>query len=249
MKSEEREELQQNDLAAWMYHVPFFLKNYGSYLLLGVALLVLAWRVWDWHETNVARELQQAWTSLNETSRPTYNNPPSKLRDIISQTDNRPLAAFAYTKLGKFYLEYLNLGTPAEGLQGVKVPADQAAKEAREAFSKVIADYPDQVLALADARLGLGALYEDLHQWDDARKQYDAIADKQGPLGESAFADVARRRLANLDLWSQPALLIRTSASTAASSEPATGPAATLPALLPATTVPAATAPAHAAGR
>jgi tetratricopeptide (TPR) repeat protein len=242
MKAEEREELQQNDLATWMYRVPLFLKNYGSYLLLGVALLVLGWRLWDWHQANQAKELQDAWASLNDAMKPTYTNPPSKLHAIIDQASSKPLQAFAYAKIGKFYLDYLNMGAPADGLQGVKVSADQAAKESEEAFKKVISDYPDQTLALAEARLGLAALYENRGQWDDARKQYNAIVEKSSPLAGTAFADVAQRRLDHVDDWSKPAVLVAT--PTPLPEIPAVTPASQ-PATLPVTpaTTPAASAP------
>jgi tetratricopeptide (TPR) repeat protein len=232
MKSQEREELQQNDLATWMYRVPVFLKNYGSYLLLGVALLVLAWTLWNRHQDSKALETQQAWASLNDAMKPTYTNPPSRLHAIIDQSESNPLKAFAYAKIGKFYLDFLNMGAPEAGLQGVKVSADEAARESEDAFKKVVNDYADQTLALAEARLGLAALYEDRGQWDDARNQYNAIIDKASPLAGSAFADVAQQRLDHLDDWSKPALLLAGPASlpefpsVTAQSQPATLPVA-----------------------
>ncbi len=247
MKAEDREELQQNDLAEWMYHVPLLLKNYGAYILLVIALGVLGVKLWYWHQDSQTHELQQAWTALEATSQSTSSNPPDKLRSIISETSNRSLQGFAYAKLGKFYLDYLTLGAPAEGVQGVKVSTDQATREAQEAFNKVIAEYSDQTLALAEARLGLAVLAENNHQWDEARKQYQAILAKSGPLADTPFADVAQSRMSKLDEWSKPALLVASAAT-----EPAQTQASDLPFITPPiptnTAVPStapATTPAH----
>ena len=250
MKAEDREELQQNDLAIWMYKVPLFFKLYGSYILLAVALVVLGWRLWTWQQDKQAAELQQAWTSLAKTGDPSFNDPPDKLNAIIKETGNRSLQAFAYARLGKFYLEYLNAGVPAEGIQGVKIPADQAAAQAQDAFAKVIADYQDQMYPLAEARLGLAALSENRGQWDEARKQYESIIAKGNPLAESPFADIAQRHLSKLAQWSKPALLVAAPAAgpvLAPGSQPATVPAAppTAPGAGPVIAPPAATHPAH----
>ena len=229
MKAEDREELQQNDLAEWMYHVPLLLKNYGAYILLAIALGILGVRLWYWHQESVARDLQQAWVTLESTGQSTCNDPPDKLRSIISETGNRSLQGFAYAKLGKFYLDYLTAGAPADGVQGVKVSAEQATKEAQDAFNKVIADYSDQTLALAEARLGLAVLAENNHQWAEARKQYEAILAKNGPLADTPFADVAQNRYdhipgpdgkSKLDDWSKPALLVASAATAPAQTQP-----------------------------
>ena len=225
MKAEDREELQQNDLAVWMYKVPLFFKLYGSYVLLAVAMVILGWRLWTWQQEKQAAALQQAWNSLAKTSDPSFNDPPDKLNAIIKESGSRSLQAFAFARLGKFYLDYINAGPPAEGIQGVKIPADQAAAQAQDAFDKVLAGYQDQPYPLAEARLGLAALWENQGRWDEARKQYEAIVAKGSPLAETPFADIAQRHLAQLEQWSKPALLI---------AAPAAGPVIT-PASQPAT--------------
>jgi hypothetical protein len=102
---------------------------------------------------------------------------------------------------------------------------------AAEAFSQVIDNYPDQKFAVAHARLGLAAVNENRGNWDDAKKQYQAIIDSDADQG---FKYLAAKRIALLAQISQPVMIDLQAAGqsshvTAPSTAPTTMPAIVAP--------------------
>jgi tol-pal system protein YbgF len=67
--------------------------------------------------------------------------------------------------------------------------------EARDAFQKVITDYPQQTNRVSDAYYKLGQTYEQLKQVDDAKKAYETVVQKYPNTGAYAFANQALQRL------------------------------------------------------
>jgi tol-pal system protein YbgF len=67
--------------------------------------------------------------------------------------------------------------------------------EARDAFQKVIADYPQQTNRVSDAYYKLGQTYEQLKQPDEAKKAYETVVQKYPGSGAYAFANQALQRL------------------------------------------------------
>ncbi len=161
----------------------------------------------DWHQDSQAREdYNKPGPPWKRPVKATYNNPPDKLRALYRNQQPFVAELCLCQKLGKFYLDFLTLGAWKWRTRGQGCTADQATKEAQEAFNKVIADYSDQTLALAEARLGLAVLAENNHQWDEARKQYEAILTKSGPLCRHPLC----RRCTNQDGQAGPVEQTRT---------------------------------------
>ena len=207
MKAEERHEVQENELAGGIYGVPNFLRNYGSYLLLGVALILLGYQAYNWYQTDQRRKLEGAWTELTEASGVFGNSrgsDPAKLRSLISKYEIHNVQALAYVALGDFYLDTLNYGEPPAGAGKLNITPQQADQQAFEAYDRVVTDYADQPLALVRARLGLGRLYENRGQWDKAKTQFEAILDKSSGFADTAFAAEAQRHLDHAAEWAKP---------------------------------------------
>lgn len=224
MKAEERHELQQNDLAGWMYHVPMFLRQYGSYLLFGVALLILAYQLYGWHQAKQEAKRQEAWSTLIDASGNFGMLPPdpNRLRTAIQEYNIHPLQALAYKSIGDFYLQTLTIGQSP--LPKITVTPAEAEQEAYEAYNKVISSYGDELLPAGQAHLGLGKLYETKQQWDKAREQYQILTDKKGPFAAMPLATEAQRRLEKLDEWRKPVVLANTPAAGGPIALPESGP-------------------------
>ncbi|HTV47100.1 MAG TPA: hypothetical protein VMG59_01520 [Phycisphaerae bacterium] len=202
METEERHELQKNDLLGVTMQIYVFLRDYGAYLLLLVALGILGFELLRIHQVNQERKMQQAWSDLNQA------DTPQKIQDtVISQYSFPAVLAQAYDQIGFFYLGTINLGNPAAGVNGVKVTRDGAISAAEQAFNTVLENYPDQSLAAARAQMGLALTYEDAGEWDQAAAIYKNMLSDQATPMEKAFAPMAQYRLVHLDGWSQPPLV------------------------------------------
>jgi hypothetical protein len=81
---------------------------------------------------------------------------------------------------------------------------DTLLNGASDAYSQVITSFADQKFAVAAARLGLAAVDENRGNWDDAKKQYQAIVDSDADQG---FKDLANQRIGLLPQLSQPIMV------------------------------------------
>jgi len=218
MESEERHELEKNDLLGWVMRIYFFLRDYGAYLLLLVALVILGLEFMHIQQVKQENKMRQAWADLSQA------DTPQKIQDtVLSQYAFPQVLAQAYNQIGYFYLLTINLGNPAEGFLGVKIDRAGALTAAEQAFSTVLQNYPEQSLAAARAELGLALTYEDAGAWDKAAAIYkDMLSDQASPM-EKAFAPMAQYRLAHLDEWSRPPL-VGPSVAIAPSARPAANP-------------------------
>jgi len=193
MDHEQKTELKQNDLANWLqYGLPMFIRNYGSYLLLAIALAILGYQLWAMYERRQAAALQDAWTQLAEAASETADNPPAKLKAIINNFDNKAVQAQAFVKLGNFYLQSVIAGSPVDGYRGVKINKDDALEEAAKAFTRVINEFPEQTLAIKTARMGLASTEESRRNWDAAKKQYESLIQAGGLFGDEATTRLKR---------------------------------------------------------
>jgi hypothetical protein len=95
--------------------------------------------------------------------------------------------------------------TPSELLSG-----------AEAAYQQVIIAYPQQHFSASTAHFGLAAIAEDRHDWDAARKQYQAILDDAD--AGAIFQDVARQMLKSVDDLEHPPVI---APATQAATQPA----------------------------
>jgi predicted negative regulator of RcsB-dependent stress response len=228
MISEERHELQNNDLESWLqYGLWLWLKNNASYIVLVLALCLLGWNLWNWYERKQIDQAQKAWQELQATDQPGVENKPIKLQAIIDTYDSRPIRALALRALGNSYLDSVaagvNLNEGANPAAATPVDTKDALNRAQAAFERIINEFPEQTLALGSAKLGLAAIAEDRGEWDSAKKQYEAIADKSGPFANTAFATIATTRLGELDKFKNAPRLAELAPPPAPASQPAKG--------------------------
>ncbi len=228
MKAEERHELQQNDLVGSAAGLYMFIRKYGIYVLLGVAIIVLVIELIQLHKANQARKVQEAAMALQQAQT------PRQIQNTVLNNYKIPaISAQAYIRIGDFYLNLIALGNPPTGLEKVKATKAQSIAAAEKAFNTVITKFPKEALPVARAKLGLALADEDAGQWSKAAAIYKTFTSAPAGSIDKSFAPLAQYRLDHLKQWAQPVLV----------GPPQTQPAATQPSAAP-TAKPIAPAPA-----
>lgn len=255
MKSEERHELQQNDLENFLYYrLPHYLREYGSYVLLAVALVVLGYVLWSRYTQKKQSELQNAWAALDGAVRSVDKNPIGQLNGVREDFKFPQVQAQALIQQAAFYNFTVLAGNPPEGIQDVKVTRQEALEQAERCYRQVLRDYPNQYAQVAAAEFGLATIAENRGEWETAQQIYQRVADARGPYGGTLYAEYAQRRLKMLTELKAPVnfgggarLPDRSLSDVFGPIGPATMP--TGPAALPATTGRAVPASAPAASQ
>jgi len=173
----------------------------------------------------------------------------SSIDTMLSSKDPKVLA-LAYVARGDLDWKLATLppvpGAETRPTLGVGRSPEDLLNAAKQAYEKVLEPpLNEQVYASINARLSLAAIAENEHDWDAAKRHYQAIIDDPKLQAYQAYKQYAKERLALLPQIQQPALLV-----------PATKPAATTRAAIPpfpfsapsteATTAPASTEPSTA---
>ena len=252
MKARRRHQLQENLLAIEIGKVADFLKRRGNHLATGVlviAVLIFGY-VFVSRRSHAKQEgLQRRWDrALVGAGKP--DERARELSELAEQDDNERIAALAAVELG---YEYAGRSLMAEQ------PSEREAlaRRASRWFLRAIEDFPEQELATAKARYGLGKLRESTGQFKLAAQEYRRAKEFSALAGHPVvrLAEVSLARLAQLQTpvrmatsapATQPATQPASRPATAPSSKPAgagTQPAAGAPKPV-GTTAPAASAPA-----
>ncbi len=227
MKAEERHELQHNDLAGGMAGLYVFIRQYGMYILLGIAIIVLLIELLQLHKAGERRKLQEAAIALQQAQT------PRQIQNTVLNMYTFPtIQAQAYIQIGDFYLNLITLGNPAKGVANVKATKAQSIAAAEKAFTTVIDQFPSQKLAVARAKLGLALSYEDAGQWSKAAAIYKEFTKPDAGILDKSFATLAQYRLTHLKQWAQPVLVGPPQIATATTQPKSaqTAPSATRPA-------------------
>ncbi len=182
--------------------VILWLRRYGVYILLTVAIIVLAIEVLNFYRISKLRKVQEAWIALQSAS-----SPGAIETSVLGIYHTPNVDAQAYLKIGRLYLLRLSLGAQANKPLGLKATHAEAIAGAKLAFKRVISDYPTPIINKISAELGLALVYEDAHDWAKAAAIYQSIIrEKTNPTADN-FVSVAKFRLTHLDQWAKPILL------------------------------------------
>lgn len=271
MKSERRHDLQTNSLAKGIEGLPDYWREYGNKVLLVVIVALIAYlavRYWKDKKENEARQLTASLETvrvqlgnLDQLQMQYFGGQPATIADarnritneandaisnLLSTARDPKIVARAYVAQGDLDWKLANMpelpgaATRPELKVGNR---DGLLNAAREAYAKVLdPPYSGNVLDVFAARMGIAAVAENQGKFDEAKAQYQAIADA-GNL-PAAFKEVASGRLKELPGISKPALLVpppevSPTASTVPSIMGPEAPPVTLPTTLPAgTTLP-----------
>lgn len=266
MKAERRHDLKTNALARGLESAPDYWREYGSRILLVVlvaAIVFLLVRYWNDKKATDARQvaesIETAATSIQELQQlpaQSFMHPASEIAEsrekyrqqadgaintILNTTKDPKMLAVAYLDRGNLNWQLANFpetpGSTTLPSSQQLTNRDAFLDQAKGSYEKVLdPSYKASVENAFAARMGLAAVAENQGKWDEAKAQYQAIADAANM--PASFKELAEKRLSNLAKYQQPALLVPAPAVTpmtttvpttepTSTSQPAVSPAAT----------------------
>jgi len=203
MDSKHRHELEENDLQAFLNNFGDWWGRHGNKILI-VTLIVLASvlgvRLWNWQQTAA---LQNAWSDLSETQT------PEGLVDVANRHRNPAVQAIARLSAGDALLQ--EVVTPRRTIPGVETPApaDRVSDPQRKLdaaasqYQMVIDNQRYHLIYRLNARLGMATVAEQRRDWDEAKRQFQAVIEQGGDY--SQIVAQAKGRLDRLDSLAEPA--------------------------------------------
>jgi predicted negative regulator of RcsB-dependent stress response len=236
MKAERRHELKTNALARGLEGVPDYWREYGSRILLVVlvaAIVFLLVRYWNDKKATdarlVAESVETASTSLQELQQlpaQAFARPASaiaedreKLRQqadqaintILNTTKDPKMLVAAYRDRGDLNWALANFpetpGSTTLPSSQQLTNRDAFLDQAKASYEKVLTPaYNASAENVFAARMGLAAIAENQGKWDEAKSQYQAIADAANM--PASFKELAGKRLSNLTKYQTSALLV-----------------------------------------
>jgi len=253
MKAQRRHELKTNTLAEAVVHLPNTGKRNAAtaitIILAGLLIgLLIRYRLTAAQERadRALDNLAGARDDINEIKQRTLQSvdpsiPQELFREALTRLDavetdigggNSKVAAEALVARGDaaWYMKEFDASTtqPSTG----ETPSDLLTM-AESAYQKVIKTYPDEHFSTSAAHLGLAAIAEDRHDWAEARKQYQAVADDAN-AGDT-MQTIAKSMMKSVDdLEHPPVIAPATQASIPAIMGPV-APSTTQPAIQTAT--------------
>lgn len=253
MKQTRRKELKTNDLSVYLHQMQEWTQQNATYLLVGVAAVVLILVIALVIKRNRYQEMQLAWTEYNDLRQTDPAEKPETLEKIrnlaAQQLDNADLGALAVQLHGDAaYRIALTLTDPKDQARRAELMA-----EAKKAYQTALDRYGSRQDVRARARLSLGSVEENLvvagtGSVEAARKYYEQVISDVVDGRPSVYEPLAREKLMDLE---ERLAKLEIIATRPAETAPATAPAlvpATAPAIAPGTAPAAEAAPATSPG-
>jgi hypothetical protein len=234
MKAQRRHELKTNTLAEALAKAPHAGQRYGTVALtaaIGVLLVVFLVR---YRLTATQQRLARATDNLAicredidqiKSLAPTaalapdisqatelYRDTSSRLDSVLADADSSSkVAAEALVARGdlNWYMASVALSTTQPSTEA-QSPSDMLGG-AQAAYQQVISAYPQEYFSVATARFGLAAIAENRMDWDEAKRQYQAVLD-DSESGVS-YHRLAQSMMATLEQLRQAAVIAGPSSS------------------------------------
>jgi len=235
MKAERRHELKTNSLERSLERLPEYWRDYGSRILLIVLvaaiffMLVRYWNDKKAHDAElVATNIETAHTELRQLERlpallaagaaPSYvAENREKLAQQVEQSVSTVLNSskdpkqLANANLTRGDLNWTLANFPAlpgaDTQPSLAVPnRDALLAQAQASYQRVIDSAGGTDDDLFYARLGIAAVAENLHQWDKAREQYNAIANSAKMA--TSYKEYATEQLSRIAEYESTPLIV-----------------------------------------
>ena len=221
MKATERHELKKSELDKIMEKAQTFFQTHGTKVF-GVIIAIILMGVAIWYINNTAKAARQQALEqvLAIQSGRSADAKPEDLRAIAQETSDNKISALAW----KLYGDALYNQTLTDKNAKVK----ELRLQAEDAYNTVIKQYADETVIAAGARLGLGAIYEDQANWNQAAQVYQQIS-SDSKLENTGLQEMAKAKLAALGSIEKSAgQPLPTSQPATAQTKPSTSPTTTL---------------------
>jgi hypothetical protein len=205
MKAERRHQLASNALARELEGFPGFLKRWGNtaltvLLVILAIVLLIRWRLASAEQARqqVLFDLASARRYVEELRSPMLTRQPPEylatarqeyssraneaITSILNTSDDSHVRAQALVTRGDLYWQLANFpelpGATTRPSLRAGESSDDYLKKAADAYNEVLKspDLAKQAEPAAAARFGLAAIAENKHDWDEATRQLEAIA-------------------------------------------------------------------------
>ena len=205
MKSEHRHELKTNALADWMAHLPEWSKKNAKPLIGGTALVavIVVAVLWSQYNNTVLAQahrsqftndlanlevmVMQVAQSSTQGDDMSINLGESSvnLSELAKNAASDSMAALAYLKQAEMLREQIHFeqGQPSNATIAERIGT------AKEAYSNALAKAKDNRTLMSLAQYGLGLCAEELGEFDEAKRLYEALiseATYAGTLGRAS---------------------------------------------------------------
>jgi tetratricopeptide (TPR) repeat protein len=229
MKSEHRHDLKTNDLAKSLLTTQDYVKLYGGRVFLGLAIVVLiivliiqrssrsqaeAAKLRDdlaYADSQIDRlSRAQVVGDGQVTVRPAEVDQVRRLlQEIREKASDKKTLADAAAAQGDYSWALANYpdvpGAASQPSLRPDKPRPELLKDAKDAYQQVLSQYPDQHMSVIKAHFGLAAIAEDESNWDEAKKQYEAVANSSD--ASTTYQNLAKGKLIRLEEIRQPILV------------------------------------------
>jgi hypothetical protein len=155
----------------------------------------------------------QGTTTFDPTS-PAVADAARRLRDIRDNASDKAVLAEATLAEGDLAWARANFPdvSAAAATQPTTEPVAKPEKtpaefltDAKNAYQQVVTQYPDQRIPALAAHFGLAAVAENARNWDEARKEYEAVKNSLDAI--DSYKRLADIRLKALDDLQHPVLI------------------------------------------
>ena len=221
MDSQERHELQENDLATFLSNFGEWWEKYGNTVLIVVMAVVLVLAGWRFFTFQARQAHEEAWADL------ALATSPEALRNVAETHDDESVRTLAYLHgadllLGQALTGEMPVTMEGEDESGEVLSAAPRDREtlltqAETLYQEAIESSPHDLYML-NARLGLASVAETQQRWDHAQSQYEQIVAAAGQRFPT-IAQQARARLTMLGELKKPVVFAPASEAAAGSSE------------------------------
>jgi hypothetical protein len=171
MDSKHRQDLEENDLFAFLANFKAWWNRYGTVLLAGILMVVLAFILVRYFQGRSVRQHEEAWSGVNGMA-----TTPDAFVALAKGSSDPNFQARAYLAAGDKYIQKAAepvasaLGDPSR-----KSEQDEALKSAKEIYEQVAGISGASPVFKLNAQLGLGAVAEGQRNWAAAQDQYRQI--------------------------------------------------------------------------
>jgi len=229
MKAEHRHELKTNDLAKSLLTFQDYVKVYGGRVFLGLAIVILiivliVQRMGKSRDEAIKMQDDLAYVigqidrlsraqvvgEGQVTMRPAEADQVRRiLQEIREKGSDKKILAEATVAQGDYCWALANFpnvpGATTQPSLRPEKPRDDLQKEAKDTYQQVMIQYPDEAQAVIKARFGLGAVAENEGNWDEAKKQYEAIRDNSA--ASTSYQNLAKAKIMRLEEIRHPLLV------------------------------------------
>lgn len=226
MDSEERHELQENELAEFFKNFGEFWNKYGTWIVGVIAAVAIVFAAYNFITQRAEAARQTAWLDL-------YGAVTYESYQLVAEQHSGNPAVVAVANLRGADLLLAQANEPTRGddddaTSGV-LGRDESLDTAADMYQKALDAAPDVVYRL-NALEGLGVVAESRYELDKARQRYEAIIKEAGE-GYPSWRGRAEQRLAWLSKLNGPVEFAPEPGAAGLTTAP--GPAATQPASVP----------------